>query len=85
MVYKIHYKKSVSKDLKTIPKKTRSQVLDKLEDVLSTTPYQYPVLKGHFTGLRKFRVGSYRVIFTIIKDEVWVLRIGHRSKVYKKK
>lgn len=83
MVYKIQYKKSVSKDLKAISKKVRSQILDKLEDVLSTTPYQYPVLKGAFAGLRKFRIGNYRVIFTIIDNEVWVLRIGHRRKVYK--
>lgn len=83
MVYKIQYKKSVSKDLKAISKKVRSQILDKIEDALSSTPYKYPVLKGRFAGLRKSRVGNYRVIFTIINDEVWVLRIGHRSKVYK--
>jgi mRNA interferase RelE/StbE len=83
LVYKIRYKKSVSKDLKAIAKKARSQILDKLEEELSITPYQYPVLKGAFAGLRKFRIGNYRVIFTIINNEVWILRIGHRSRVYK--
>lgn len=83
MVYKIQYKKSVAKDFKTISKNVQSQILDKLEHVLSSAPYKYPALKGHFAGLRKLRVGNYRVIFTILDDKVWVLRIGHRSRVYK--
>ncbi|MDO9350111.1 MAG: type II toxin-antitoxin system mRNA interferase toxin, RelE/StbE family [Deltaproteobacteria bacterium] len=44
----------------------------------------YPILKGQFAGLRKYRVGDYRVIYAILGDDVLVLRIGHRKDVYKK-
>ena len=37
--------------------------------------------KGQFSGLRKFRVGDYRVIYTILGDTALVLRLGHRSSV----
>jgi len=42
-----------------------------------------PELKGKFAGLRKLRVGDYRVIFAIIGDCVLVTRIGHRRDVYR--
>jgi len=41
-----------------------------------------PTLTGKFSGLRKFRVGDFRVIFSIIGDTALVLRIGHRKEVY---
>ena len=83
MAYKILYKKSVVKDLKSIDKKEKERILNKIEETLSTKPSQYPVLKGKFAGLRKIRVGNYRVIFSLLDDEIWILRIGHRSGVYK--
>ena len=42
-----------------------------------------PLLTGNFAMLRKFRIGDYRVIFTLIKDTVMVLRISHRCDVYR--
>ena len=44
---------------------------------------RYPTLKGKFAGLRKYRVGDYRVIFAIAGREVLVLRIGNRRDVYR--
>jgi mRNA interferase RelE/StbE len=40
-------------------------------------------LKGKFSGLRKYRVGEYRVIYVIIEKDVIILRIGDRKEVYK--
>ena len=51
---------------------------------LSEKPDQFPELKGQFAGLRKYRVGNYRVIYAIIDDSVLILRIQHRKNVYKK-
>ena len=83
MVYKIRYKKSVAKDLKSIYKGEKERILNKIEDTLSKKPNQYPLLKGRFAGLRKLRIGNYRVIFSLLDDEIWILRIGHRSEIYK--
>ena len=82
MPYNIVYKKSVHRDLKKIKKTEAIKIIDQLEKDLSTKPDSYPVLKGQFTGLRKYRVGVYRVIYAIIEKNVLVLRIGHRRNIY---
>lgn len=84
MGYKVVYKKSVLRDLKRISKPKSQKILNQLEKELSKKPDSYPALKGPFAGLRRLRVGDYRVIYVIIENEVLVLRIGHRGEVYKK-
>ena len=83
MAYNIVYKDSVKRDIKRLDKSEAGRVLDQLEEALSLKPDAYPALKGEFAGLRKYRVGDYRVIFAILNDEVLILRIGHRKDVYK--
>ncbi len=83
MAYRIRYKKSTAKDLKTIPKKERARILDEIENQLVEHPEKQRQLKGRFAGLRRLRVGNYRVIYSVMDDEVWVLRIGHRGGVYR--
>lgn len=84
MAYNITYKKSVRRDLKQLSKEEAVRVLDQIDEALSKKADAFPVLKGRFAGLRKFRVGDHRVIYAILGDEVLILRIGHRRDVYKK-
>ena len=84
MAYNIGYKKSVERDLAKLPKAEARRVLDRIEEELSEKADSYPVLKGPFAGLRKFRIGDYRVIYAILGNDVLVLRIGHRKEVYRK-
>jgi mRNA interferase RelE/StbE len=84
LAYKITFKSSVSRDLKKLEKKEARRILDQIEHQLSRQPESFPELKGKFAGLRKMRLGDYRVIFTILEGHVLVLRIGHRKEVYKK-
>lgn len=81
MAYNIVYKKSVERDLRKLPKAAAAKILDQIERELSRKPEASPALKGRFAGLRKYRVGDYRVIYAIIGDEVLILRIGHRREV----
>ena len=83
MVYRIVYKKSVQRDLKKLDKHEASKILDHIENDLSEHPSSFPVLKGKFSGLRKYRVGDYRVIYVILEEDVIILRIGDRKEVYK--
>jgi mRNA interferase RelE/StbE len=85
LAYNIIYKKSVYRDLKKLSKAEAGRLLDQIEDELSKKADTYPVLKGQFAGLRKYRVGDYRVIYAILRNDVLILRIGHRKDVYKKK
>ena len=83
MNYKIAFKKSVARDLKKIDKEQAIKILNKIEDELSEKAETFPVLTGKFSGLRKFRVGDFRVIFSIIGDTALILRIRHRKDTYR--
>ena len=84
MAYKILYKKSVQRDLKRLGNVEARKVIVKLEKELSKKAGAYPILKGQFAGLRKYRFSNYRVIYALLDDEVLVLRIGDRKEIYKK-
>ena len=83
MGYKVTFKKSVSRDLKKIRKDQINKILKKIEKDLSEKADTFPVLTGKFAGLRKYRSGDYRVIYTIIENTVIILRIRHRRDAYK--
>ena len=85
MAYRITFKKSVARDLKRLGKANAKRVLNKIDAQLATNPERFPALSGPFAGLRKFRVGDYRVIFVIMNDDVLVLRVQDRKDVYRKR
>ena len=81
MAYNVVYKKSVHRDLKKLAEVSR--ILDQIEQELTKKPESCPVLKGRFAGLRKYRIGDYRVIYALVGTDILVLRIGNRRDVYK--
>ena len=83
MNYKIAFKKSVARDLKKIDKEQAAKILKKIEDELPEKAETLPVVTGKFSGLRKFRIGDFRVIFSIIGDTALILRIRHRKEAYR--
>jgi mRNA interferase RelE/StbE len=83
LAYSLGYKKSVQRDLKQISKLEAERILDHIEQKLVNDPESNPLLKGRFAGLRRYRVGDYRVIYFLQENEICILRIGHRRDVYK--
>ncbi|MEA2046157.1 MAG: type II toxin-antitoxin system RelE/ParE family toxin [Euryarchaeota archaeon] len=83
MTYKVEYKSSVSKDLKKLNTRSAKRILHQVEKDLGADPDRGVPLSGQFKGLFKYRIGDYRIIYTKTKDGILVLRIGHRSKVYR--
>jgi mRNA interferase RelE/StbE len=83
LAYNIVYKKSVHRDLKKISKPEAKRILDVIEKELIKQPESNPVLKGQFAGLRKYRVGDYRVIYALMGFDILILRIGDRKDIYK--
>jgi mRNA interferase RelE/StbE len=83
LAYNVVYKKSVHRDLKKLSKDEIGRILDKIEQELTKKPESNPVLKGRFAGLRKYRIGDYRVIYALVDTDILVLRVGNRRDVYK--
>ena len=81
--YKIFFRKSVKKDLATIPKKDLKRILQKIES-LGIDPR--PIGCEKLSGQEKYRLrqGNYRIIYSIQDYDltVWVVKVGHRRKVY---
>jgi len=84
LAFKIVYKKSVQRDLSKLNRTEAGRILTRLEKDLAEKADSYPALKGRFAGLRKYRIGDYRVVFVIVASEVRILRIGHRRDIYTK-
>lgn len=83
MDYKLAFKKSVSKDLKKLPLQEAAKILNKIEMTLPGKAATLPILQGQFAGLKKYRIGNYRVIFSVINDTILILRIQDRKDVYR--
>lgn len=83
MAYNISYKSTVSRDLARLGKAEARRILARIEKDLARKADTCPMLQGKWAGLRKYRVGDYRVIFAILEGNVLVLRIGHRRDVYR--
>jgi mRNA interferase RelE/StbE len=54
-------------------------------DLLCDTPAAGSALKGEFEGLRRLRVGHYRVVYEWQRSELLILvvRIGHCRGIYR--
>ena len=74
MAYSIAYKSTVSRDLARLSKAEARRILARIEKDLVRKADSCPMLKGKFAGLRKYRVGDYRVIYAILEGEIRVLR-----------
>ncbi|MEA1991394.1 MAG: type II toxin-antitoxin system RelE/ParE family toxin [Thermodesulfobacteriota bacterium] len=83
MSYKIAFKKSVARDLKKIDNDQADRILKRIEEELPEKAESFTVLTGKFSGLRKFRVGDYRVVYFIMGDTALILRIRHRREAYR--
>jgi mRNA interferase RelE/StbE len=70
-------------DIPALNKKLRDRIKKAIETRLTTEPQRYgEPLRKTLKGYWKLRVGDYRIVFKVVKHEVWILGIIHRKKVY---
>ena len=86
MIYSLQIKQSAAKALAKIEKRDRVRLVEAI-DRLREEPNAGGVLKGEFSGLRRLRVGRYRISYEVLNDQllILVIRVGHRSSVYQSK
>ena len=84
MRYRIVLKEEASKQLDKLDKVISKRILSYLDNI-SINPEAYgKCLKHDFKGIRRYRVGKYRVLASLEKNElkILVLKVGHRFRVY---
>lgn len=81
--YKIEFKKSAAKEIKSLPDKYLKKVLDKISS-LSQTPRPSDCKKLTGRNEYRLRVGVYRIIYMIEDDKlvILVIKVVHRKNVY---
>ncbi|NOQ52713.1 MAG: type II toxin-antitoxin system mRNA interferase toxin, RelE/StbE family [Desulfuromonadaceae bacterium] len=84
MPYSLKIKQSALKEIQRLDKLQQIRLIEAI-DKIADNPHIGKLLKGEFSGLRRIRVGSYRVIYEIDEGEVLILilRVVHRKDVYR--
>ncbi|MDE0269112.1 MAG: type II toxin-antitoxin system RelE/ParE family toxin [Acidimicrobiaceae bacterium] len=83
MSYSIRIKRSATKELARITRQDREHLIRAI-DRLGKHPLTGKPLKGNLRGLRRTRIGDYRVVYQLLNSEstVLVVRVAHRREVY---
>ncbi len=83
MNYTLFYHSEIGKDISGISKNIKNRVKKAIEKKLLFDPIKFgKPLRRSLQGYRKLRVGDYRVIYKIEKNNIIILKIGHRKEVY---
>ena len=82
MIYKIEIKPKAVKDGKKIPKNILRRIFVKIELLQNNLEGDVKHLTN-FTPEYRLRVGNYRILFEVDKDQINIYRIMHRKEVYK--
>ena len=83
--YKIEWKKSAAKEIRNLPQEVIAEIVVRVTN-LGEDPFPSGVKKlAGAEHTYRIRFSSYRVIYTVSKDNllVEIVRVGHRQSVYK--
>lgn len=88
MAYGVEFTKSARKEFERLPAKVRGNAVEALS-LLSKNPYSALLKTKKLKGadnVYRIRIGEYRIVYEIRDDRliVLVIKIGHRSDVYRR-
>ena len=86
MRYAIRIKESAARELQRIERSDRERLIAAI-DRLAENPFAGSALKGELRGLRRIRVGDYRLLYEVRERDliVLVLRAAHRREAYRRR
>ena len=85
MVYRIDIAKTAAKQIASLEKIVQKRLgkklteLSKSENVVASAQ----MLSGNLEGAYRERIGDYRVLFEVRKDEIKIIAVRHRKDVYR--
>lgn len=82
-MYNLLFSKRFKDKFEKLSPELQKQIKKAIRTKLSLRPYDFKPLSGKkFFGLWRIRVGDYRIIYRIVDNSVYILAVGHRSKIY---
>ena len=86
MGYSTRIKRSAARELARLPRRDRERIVLAI-DRLGDNPLAGSPLKGDLRGLRRVRVGDYRVVYEVLDGElvVLVVLVAHRREAYRRR
>ena len=86
MSYVVEFKRSANKELAHIPEPDRLRIVEAIRG-LGENPHTGSVLRGELQGLRRIRVGAWRVLYKVDHEAsvVSILRVARRRDAYRRR
>jgi len=81
--FKLVYTKRAVKDIGKLDKQIYKRIKESLERYSQDPLTHADFLTDPRIGSYRFRIGNYRVIFDIKEDQIIILRVGHRGRIYR--
>jgi len=86
LAYNVIWHEQALDDLKALDRKAAGKIIERVKNRLSQAPEKLgKPLKGVLKGLNRYRLGDYRIVYTIDKAEnqISVLYVGRRKDIYR--
>lgn len=85
MGWSVKIKGSAAKALQRVARDDRMRLVEAI-DRLRDEPLAGGALKGEFSGLRRLRVGDYRIIYEVVRSQlvILVVRVVQRGRAYRR-
>lgn len=73
------------KQIDKLPSRIRGKVEDTLKNVIAVDPFIGKTLKAELKGLYSYKIGDYKIIYSILKTKliIQVIKVMHRREVYR--
>lgn len=87
-VYRVRILEPASQDLARLDKTVLRRIVQRIYWLAENLNVIRPeALSGDLAGLSKLRVGEYRVIYEVLRDEETIVihAVGHRREIYRRR
>lgn len=80
----IFYTNKAVKQLENLPRQIQKRIVEKMRFYAKQeNPLKFAKrLTDYREGEFRFRIGEYRLIFDVVKDKIYILKIDKRDKIY---
>jgi len=86
LAYRVLWHEHALNDLKEFDRQTAGKIVSRVKSYLSQDPEKLgKPLKGVLKGLYRYRIGDYRIMYSIDRGEnqISILYVGRRKDIYR--